>query len=76
MNAHTTTFIAKNAEYFIANLDNGGVRFGMFDVCMFDFPAGHADYAVVTSLDLADAEDLFDSFYLRYIPLPTNGYNN
>lgn len=75
MNAHTTNIIAENNEYFIANLDNGGIRFGMFDVCMFDFQPHHAEYAAVAALNLADAENLFDSFYLRYVPLPTNGYN-
>ena len=74
MTAATTNIIAKNAEYFIADLNNGGVRIGMFDVCAFDFPASHAEYAKVKALDLADAEELFDAYYVKYVPLPTDGY--
>lgn len=70
----TTNIIAQNADYFIADLDNGGVRVGMFDVCAFDFPAGHAEYASVKAASLAEAETLFDGFYVKYVPLPTDGY--
>lgn len=78
MNAKTTKIIAENESHFVAHLDNGGVRLGMFDICMFDFPAGHAEYAgvVAAAADLATAEDLFDSFYARYVPVPTDGYRN
>lgn len=70
----TTNIIAENTEYFIADLDNGGVRIGMFDVCAFDFPADHAEYAAVKAAGLGDAEALFDGFYAKYVPLPTDGY--
>lgn len=76
MNARTVNIIAENNEFFIADLDNGGVRLGMFDVCMFDFPANHAEYPRVKSLTLANAETAFDEFYGRYVPTPTDGYRN
>lgn len=74
MNARTTKIIDENADYFIADLNNGGVRLGMFDVCAFDFPAGHAEYAKLKSLVLSAAEELFDTYCAKYVPVPTDGY--
>lgn len=74
MRAHTTNLIANNEDYAIYDLDNGGVRFLMFEVCGFDFPAGHAEYDHVKSLTMDAAEEAFDAFYLKYIPLRTDGY--
>lgn len=74
MNARTITVSAENENYFIADLDNGGVRLGMFGVCAFDFPASHPEYSRVKSLDLDTAEAAFDEFYVRHVPAPTDGF--
>lgn len=74
MRARTTTLISKNEDYFLFNLDNGGVRFGMYDICAFDFPADHAECDRVKALTLDAAEAAFDAFYVKYMPLRTDGY--
>ena len=74
MRAHTTTLIAKNEDFFLFNLDNGGVRFGMYDICAFDFPVDHAECERVKALTLEAAEEAFDAFYVNYMPLRTDGY--
>lgn len=65
--ASIKNIIAENEDYFVADLDNGGVRLGMFGVGMFDFLDSHADFAKVRALNIGDAEGLFDELYLRYI---------
>lgn len=39
--AHTTDILAEDAGFFVADLDNGGVRFGVKGRVCVDFPAGH-----------------------------------
>lgn len=73
-NQKTSKIISQNSDYFFADLENGGVRIGMFDVCAFDFPADHVEYSNVKAASLDDAEALFDAFYVKYVPLPTDGY--
>ena len=46
----TTQIIFENDEYFLAHLDNGGVRVGMFEICSVDFPKGHEEYATACAL--------------------------
>lgn len=48
--ARTTQIIFENADYFLAHLDNGGVRVGMFEICAVDFPASHQCYADAVAL--------------------------
>lgn len=67
MNAHTTSFIFDNADYFLANLKNGGIRVGLKDVACFDFPSDHAEFAKVASLTEANVEDAFDSYYAKFL---------
>ncbi len=76
MHATTTNIIFENAEFFVANLDNGGVRFGLFGCPSFDFPAGHKEFSRVQTMDVDDAEEIYDEYFLRYIPMPTDGYRN
>ena len=67
MNAHTTTFILNNADYFVANLNNGGVRVGQKEVAAFDFPAEHAEYSKVVSLTEATVEAAVDAYFGAYL---------
>lgn len=60
ISAHTTQIIFENADYFLAHLDNGGVRVGMFDVCSVDFPAHHIEYARAVALTPESIEDFCD----------------
>ena len=48
--ASTTEIIFENEDYFLAHLDNGGVRVGMFEICAVDFPKDHEEYATAVSL--------------------------
>ena len=70
----TSEILVANDEYFVANLENGAIRFGMLAGIMFDFPPDHEQYDRVKSLDLANAEELFDEYFLRYFPAATNVY--
>jgi hypothetical protein len=58
---HTTTFIVKGEDYFVANLDNGGVRLGMVGGSYFDIPAGHAWFArLIECNNEVEAKSYFD----------------
>lgn len=76
--AHTTEMLFDNGDYFIANLDDGGIRLGMRDMASINFPNDHAKYEVVKTLAVsADAEaieEAFDEAYIKYSPLRTDGY--
>lgn len=56
--SHTTKILKETADYFVADLDNGGLRVGMFGVVALDVPAGHSLYSEIKTL--ANAED-FDA---------------
>ena len=72
--AHTTTILRENDTYFVADLDNGGVRIGMKDVVAFDFPKSHAFYENIRSLKLEECEEAIDEMYARHTPEKTDGY--
>lgn len=76
--AHTTEMLFDNGDYFIAVLDDGGIRLGMRDMASINFPADHAKYEVVKSLaaaaDAEAIEEAFDEAYIKYSPLRTDGY--
>ena len=60
--AHTTAFIVRNEDgYFVAYLDNGGVRVGLEGCAAFDFPAGHAKHAEAMALNNGTVEAFFDA---------------
>ena len=62
MNAHTTEIIVDGSDYFVANLDNGGIRLGAFDFCAIDLPATHSFFDLVSSVSSEDeAEAAFDT---------------
>lgn len=60
--AHTTTFIVPDTDdgYFVAKLDNGGIRVGLLECATFDIPAGHAMYAAAASLTAGTVEQFHD----------------
>lgn len=60
----TTTFIVKGLDYFVAHLDNGGVRLGMVGGTCFDIPAGHAWFDRITECaNESQAEEYFDELF-------------
>ena len=61
MHARTTKIVFETSDYFLAHLDNGGIRVGMFEVCSVDFPAGHADYAEAAALTPETIEAFCDN---------------
>jgi hypothetical protein len=61
----TVNRLIENDDYFVADLDNGGVRFGLKGCMLFDVPAYHADYNRVRALTLDNIEDTFDEFVGR-----------
>jgi len=76
MIAHTTDILRENETYFVADLNNGGVRIGMKNVVAFDFPASHKLYENVRGIELDDCEDAIDEMFVRHTPLQTDGYRN
>ena len=67
MAAHITEFIAESTDgYFTARLDNGWVRIGLRGCECFDFPASHAEFNRVTSLDADGFEEAHDEFMGKY----------
>lgn len=45
MAARIAEFVFDTGEYFVARLQDGGVRVGMNDVVALDVPAGHELHA-------------------------------
>ena len=64
--AHTTTFILSAGDYFVANLDNGGVRVGLLGVTAFDYPADHADYSTIAGLTAENVEETCDVLFAKF----------
>jgi hypothetical protein len=62
----TTEFIVDGHDYFVARLDNGGVRVGMVGGNAFDIPATHALFEACCAIATEDgAEWLFDAMMDR-----------
>ena len=61
MIANITNFIFKGADYFVALLDNGGVRIGLVSVYATDFPANHEMFEKVVACGEAGTEDAVEA---------------
>lgn len=62
--AHTTTFLFNDGDYFVAMLDDGGVRIGLTGVTCYDIPKGHAWFDRVCEADTrAWVEELHDELF-------------
>ena len=65
--AKTTAIICENTDgYFVAFLDNGGVRVGLRGCTCYDFPESHEDFKRCTELTIGTVEDAHDEFTGRY----------
>lgn len=61
MAARIYSFIVHGNDYFIANLEGGGVRVGLIGCECYDFPASHNMHGVAIGLTAeAQAEELHD----------------
>ncbi|AVS67879.1 hypothetical protein C8245_21365 [Paracidovorax avenae] len=59
--ARTTAFLFRDADYFSAHLNDGGVRIGIVGGVCYDLPAGHAYHARAAEASArATVEDLHD----------------
>jgi hypothetical protein len=56
-----TNFVFNGGDFFVANLDNGGIRFGMKGVGFLQAPAGHPVYAEIAAVTAEAAESFFDA---------------
>lgn len=69
--AHTTNFLFKSANYFVALLDNEGVRIGLVGAYCTDIPNGHAMFAEVVECaargDASEVEELSDAIYCTHL---------
>lgn len=67
MAAHTTKFLFKGTDYFVAMLDHGGVRIGLVSTYATDFPADHEMFEMVVACgksgDEEAVEQLSDEIY-------------
>lgn len=59
-NGHTTEFLFQGADYFVAMLDNGGVRIGMVGDYATDIPAGHEMFGMVVEFGNAGDADAIE----------------
>ena len=60
--AHTTNFLVKGSDYFVAYLDNGNIRVGMTGDRSVDIPVTHSLYeSAINAENEDDAEGVFDS---------------
>lgn len=65
--AKTTSIICENTDgYFVAFLDNGGVRVGSLGNECFDFAQNHQDFKRCTTLTIHTVEAAHDEFFGRY----------
>ncbi|KVN90984.1 hypothetical protein WJ70_18015 [Burkholderia ubonensis] len=54
----------KSTDFFVAHLDDGGVRVGMAGGRCYDVPAGHAYVSHICECSTErDAEDYFNELY-------------
>lgn len=73
---HTINMIAETDDYFLADLDDGGVRIGMKGFAAINFPLSHAEYHHIKALKADQIEEAFDAYYIARTPPQTNGYRN
>lgn len=65
--AHTTAIICENTDgYFVAFLDNGGIRVGLRDNECFDFPESHAEFKRAAALTIDTVEEAYDEYFGTY----------
>lgn len=59
--AHTIEFIVKGNDFFVANLDDGGIRVGMVGGVCYNLIRDNALFGVAANCsNEADAESCFD----------------
>lgn len=56
----TTKIIVETEDYFVAHLNNGGVRVGMFEICAVDFMPEHPEYSRAVALTAETVEEFCD----------------
>lgn len=67
MGAHTTAMVCENTDgYFVAFLNNGGVRVGSRGNECFDIPESHADFKRAASLTIETVEDFYDEYFGKF----------
>ena len=65
--AKTTCILCENTDgYFVAFLDNGGVRVGSRGNECFDFPLDHPEFKRCTNLTIRNVEAAYDEFFGAY----------
>lgn len=64
--AKTTNILIEDEDYFVADLDNGGVRIGHKDFIYFDYPANHVQYESMRGLTLSNIENVIDENMRKY----------
>jgi hypothetical protein len=65
--ANTTAVICENTEgYFVAFLNNGGVRVGLRDNECFDFPEDHPEFSRAVKLTVDTVESAYDEYFGLY----------
>lgn len=65
--AKTTHIICENTDgYFVAFLDNGGVRVGSRGNECFDFPFDHHEFKRCINLTIHNVESAYDEFFGSY----------
>ncbi len=57
--AHITTFILEGDDYFVANLDNGGVCVGLKNAGRVEIPAEHPSFMEASAIRTEDAAEEF-----------------
>ncbi len=64
--AHTTTIFVDTKDYIAADLDDGGVRIGLYGRTCFELPATHDLYNAVKECKTSDdVEEIFDTMMDR-----------
>ena len=67
MTSRIATFIVDGSDYFVANLDDGGVRVGLVGGGCISFHKGHKYHAEVCAItNEVDAEAFFDRVFCEY----------
>lgn len=68
--ATTTKIISKNADYFLADLDDGGIRFGHMGGFMMEMAASHKLYESIRAMDVNsdEFEEMFCDYYIQNTP--------
>lgn len=63
----TRNFLCENTDgYFVAFLDNDGIRIGLKGMDCFDFPHNHPKFKEITNLTIFDVEDYYDDLYANH----------